>query len=84
MTDASKPVSSVAAPLAQLFEKLHDPESNFLVTSPMSMINCHLRVNVQRCFSTNSETSAPNTASGTDQKIVKGWMKLSNCAASTT
>ena len=26
---------------------------------------------------------APNTASGTDKRIVNGWMKLSNCAAST-
>ena len=30
----------------------------------------------------SSVTSAPNTASGTENRIVSGWMKLSNCAAS--
>ena len=31
----------------------------------------------------HSESSAPETAIGTESMMISGWMKLSNCAAST-
>ena len=60
----------------------------FFVTSPISMMSpiCEKMFIVSPApqnSGTRRVTSAPNTASGTENRIVSGWMKLSNCAAST-
>ncbi len=55
----------------------------FLVTRPISMIRPMREKMLSDCPNTHSETTAPNTASGTESRMVNGSTKLSNCAAST-
>jgi hypothetical protein len=67
----------------------------FLVTSPISMMRpiCEKMLSVSPPMGKWSSAptiapkrrvkSAPNTASGTENRIVSGWTKLSNWAAST-
>ncbi|MNS04868.1 hypothetical protein D3C72_362560 [compost metagenome] len=55
----------------------------FLVTRPISVMMPMIEMIESVCLASNRANSAPTMASGSESMMVKGWMKLSNCAAST-
>ena len=55
----------------------------FFVTSPMSRMIPIIDPIEIVCCARKSATMAPTSASGSVSMIVSGWMKLSNCDAST-
>ena len=78
---ASSSASRVALPAWRSWLVNSTSRMPFLVTRPMSMMKPIMAIIDMYCRARSRPAMPPMTAKGSDIMMVKGWMRLSNCAA---